>query len=85
MNGITMCQGNFTLMTDDLPGAIRHFGKQGKIFFVHFRDVAGTPEKFQETWHDEGKTDMLACLRAYTRHRLRRRAAARPCADGRGR
>ena len=65
MNGITLCQGNFTLMTDDLPGAIRHFGKQGKIFFVHFRDVRGTPEKFEETWHDAGKTDMLACMRAY--------------------
>jgi len=65
MNGITLCQGNFTLMTDDLPGTIRHFGKQGKIFFVHFRDVRGTPEKFEETWHDAGKTDMLACMRAY--------------------
>ncbi len=65
MNGLTLCQGNFTLMTDDLPGVIRHFGRQGKIFFVHFRDVAGTPEKFEETWHDAGKTDMLACLRAY--------------------
>lgn len=65
MNGITLCQGNFTLMTDDLPGVIRHFGKQGKIFFVHFRDVRGTPEKFEETWHDAGKTDMLACMRAY--------------------
>lgn len=65
MNGITMCQGNFTLMTNDLPGVIRHFGNQGKIFFVHFRDVRGTVEKFEETWHDEGKTDMLACMKAY--------------------
>ncbi|RPI25958.1 MAG: mannonate dehydratase [Acidobacteria bacterium] len=65
VNGITLCQGNFTLMTDDLPAAIRHFGKQKKIFFVHFRDVRGTREKFQETFHDDGKTDMAACLRAY--------------------
>jgi len=65
MNGITLCQGNFTLMTDDLPGTIRKFGRQNKIFFVHFRDVRGTPEKFEETWHDEGKTDMLACMQAY--------------------
>ncbi len=65
MNGITMCQGNFTLMTDDLPGVIRKFGNQDKIFFVHFRDVRGTVEKYEETWHDEGKTDMLACLQAY--------------------
>jgi len=65
VNGITLCQGNFTLMTDDLPSAIRHFGQQGKIFFVHFRDVRGTPEKFVETFHDEGQTDMVACMRAY--------------------
>ena len=65
MNGITLCQGNFTLMTDDLPGVIRHFGKQEKIFFVHFRDVLGTVEKYEEAWHDAGKTDMLACMRAY--------------------
>ncbi|MBN2393919.1 MAG: mannonate dehydratase [Anaerolineae bacterium] len=65
VNGIALCMGNFTLMTDDLPTAIRHFGKQDKIFFVHFRDVRGTPEKFVETFHDDGKTDMLACMRAY--------------------
>lgn len=65
VNGIALCQGNFTLMTDDLPGVIRHFGRQKKIFFVHFRDVKGTPEKFVETFHDAGKTDMAACMRAY--------------------
>lgn len=65
VNGMALCQGNFTLMTDDLPGAIRHFGKQGRIFFAHFRDVRGTPEKFVETFHDEGKTNMLTCMEAY--------------------
>jgi len=65
MNGIALCQGNFTLMTDDLPAAIRHFGKQNKIFFVHFRDVRGTPQKFVEMFHDDGQTDMLACMEAY--------------------
>ncbi len=65
MNGITLCQGNFTLMTDDLPGAIRHFGEQGKVFFVHMRDVKGTASDFVETFHDEGQTDMAECMRAY--------------------
>ena len=65
VNGIALCQGNFTLMTDDLPGTIRHFGQQKKLFFAHFRDVRGTAEKFVETFHDEGKTDMLACMQAY--------------------
>jgi mannonate dehydratase len=65
VNGITLCQGNFTLMTDDLPSVIRHFGQQGKIFFVHMRDVRGVADNFVETFHDDGKTDMLACMRAY--------------------
>ena len=63
MNTITLCQGNFTLMTDDLPSVIRKFGK--KISFIHFRDVRGVPSKFHETWHDAGQTDMLACMKAY--------------------
>jgi mannonate dehydratase len=65
VNGVCLCQGNFTLMTDDLPSAIRQFGKQEKIFFVHFRDVRGTPEKFAESFHDNGKTNMLECMKAY--------------------
>ncbi len=65
VNGITLCQGNFALMTDDLPAVIRHFVGQRKVFFVHLRDVRGTAAKFEETFHDDGKTDMLACLRAY--------------------
>lgn len=64
-NGITLCQGNFTLMTDNLPGVIRELGGTGRVYFVHFRDVAGTPEKFVETFIDEGKTDMAECMRAY--------------------
>ena len=27
--------------------------------------MCGTPEKFVETFHDDGTTDLLACLRAY--------------------
>ncbi len=65
VNGIALCQGNFTLMTDDLPGVISHFVNQGKVFFVHLRDVRGTAAKFEETFHDDGKTDILACLKAY--------------------
>lgn len=65
VNGITLCQGNFALMTNDLPSVIRHFGAQDKIFFVHMRDVRGTAENFVETFHDDGQTDMLACMKAY--------------------
>jgi mannonate dehydratase len=62
-NALTLCQGNFALMTDDLPGTIRRLGS--RIAFAHFRDVRGTPERFVETFHDDGPTDMLGCMRAY--------------------
>lgn len=64
-NAITLCQGNFALMTDDLPAVIREFGGRGAIGFVHFRDVQGSADDFVETFHDNGKTDMAACLAAY--------------------
>ncbi len=65
VNGITLCQGNFTLMTDDLPRTIREFVATKRVFFVHFRDVRGQPEHFVETFIDEGQTDMVECMRSY--------------------
>ncbi|WP_331715865.1 mannonate dehydratase [Tessaracoccus coleopterorum] len=62
-NAVTFCQGNFALMTDDLPGTIREFGD--RIAFIHYRDVRGTAESFVETFHDDGQTDMVACMEAY--------------------
>ena len=62
-NGLTFCQGNFTAMGVDVPETIRHFGD--RIHFAHFRDVEGDADRFVETWHDDGPTDMLAAMRAY--------------------
>jgi mannonate dehydratase len=64
-NGITFCQGTFATMGADIPAEIRRFGRRGAIHFVHFRDVRGTPERFVETFHDDGQTDMAAALRTY--------------------
>jgi len=65
-NGITFCQGNFAAMgTVDIPNAIRYFGARQKLFFAHFRDVRGSVPAFEETFHDDGKTDMAAAMRAY--------------------
>lgn len=62
-NAVTFCQGNFALMTDDLPTTIREFGDS--IAFIHFRDLRGNANRFVETFHDDGQTDMAECLRAY--------------------
>ncbi|MCU1413081.1 MAG: Mannonate dehydratase [Microbacteriaceae bacterium] len=64
-NAITLCQGNFAMMTDDLPGVIREFGSADRVAFVHFRDVVGTADDFVETFHDAGQTDLAACMQAY--------------------
>lgn len=61
--GITMCQGTFTAMGEDVVSCIRRF--KDKINFVHFRDVRGTKECFHETFQDNGPTDMAAAIRAY--------------------
>jgi mannonate dehydratase len=64
-NGVTLCQGNFALMTDDLPGWICELGARDAIQLVHFRDVRGDAHSFVETFHDDGQTDLAACMRAY--------------------
>jgi mannonate dehydratase len=64
-NAVTFCQGNFALMTDDLPVTIREFGERGSIAFVHFRDVRGTADDFVETFHDDGQNDLAECMRVY--------------------
>jgi mannonate dehydratase len=64
-NGITFCQGTLAAAGEDIPKTIREFGKQKKIFFVHFRDIRGTSENFNETFHDDGQTDMFEAMAAY--------------------
>ncbi len=67
-NAITLCQGNFALMTDDLPSTIAQFLRQDAVAFVHFRDVRGTADSFVETFHDDGQTDLVECMRVYAEH-----------------
>ena len=67
-NGLTFCQGCFTEMNIDVPKWIRHFGKQGKIHFAHFRNInrGGTADNFSEIFHDEeGEADMYETMKAY--------------------
>lgn len=63
--GITMCQANYVAMGEDVYDCIPHFGRQKKIFFVHFRDITGTLEDFHESFHDNGQTDMVRALKCY--------------------
>jgi mannonate dehydratase len=69
-NGITMCQGNFSLMGADIPALVRRWGKRGIINFVHFRSIQDLSRvipstKFIECFHDEGQIDMYEAMKAY--------------------
>jgi mannonate dehydratase len=68
-NGVTMCQGNFSLMGTDIPTLVRRWGKD-VINFVHFRNVQDESgvvpsTRFTETFHDEGQIDMYEAMKAY--------------------
>ena len=69
-SGLTLCQGNFSLMGADIPSLVKRWGKAGKINYVHFRNVRDLSgkipsTKFVETFHDEGQIDMYAAMKAY--------------------
>lgn len=64
-HGVTYCQANFGLMDADHAKWIPHFGRKDEIVFVHFRDVKGRADRFEETFHDEGPTDMVHVLKLY--------------------
>jgi mannonate dehydratase len=64
-SGITFCQGTIAEMGVNVLDEIAHFGKQGKIFLVHFRAVRGAVPKYTEVFLDEGDLDMLSVMKAY--------------------
>ncbi|MCC6445996.1 MAG: mannonate dehydratase [Armatimonadetes bacterium] len=64
-NGIEFCQGTFAEMGIDVLEAIRTFGFQKKICYVHFRNVKGAVPQFDEVFIDEGDVNMLEAMKAY--------------------
>lgn len=65
-NGITFCVGTRYESGEDVLKGIRHFGRAGKLFHVHFRNVRGTlPENrgYSEVAVDEGDMEMEKVLR----------------------
>jgi mannonate dehydratase len=66
-NGITFCQANFVLMKEDVYALAKEWCSRKKVFFVHYRDVAGDVKRFRETFHDNGPTDMIRMLEIYSK------------------
>jgi mannonate dehydratase len=68
-HGLNFCQGTVSEMLkkpgEEIFDVIRYFGSRGKIFNVHFRNIAGGFLNFRETFIDDGDVDMLKALRVY--------------------
>jgi len=63
-NGLCFCQGTFASRGGiDIPAAIESLAPH--ITMAHFRDVTGELPSFKESFIDNGKTDMAACMKAY--------------------
>ncbi len=65
-NGLEFCQGTVAEMgPEKTVEAVSRFATQGKIFYVHFRNVRGGFPKFDVVFIDEGAVNMIAALKAY--------------------
>ena len=64
-NAMLFCQGCVTEMGGDVCEAIRRIGRQGKIVYVHFRNVRGSGRYFEEVFVDEGDVDMVQAMQTY--------------------
>jgi mannonate dehydratase len=66
--GVCLCLGTWMeggKLTGKSPvEAIKAFGKMGKLWKIHFRNVTGPVPYFVETFVDNGYTDMKQCMKA---------------------
>jgi mannonate dehydratase len=62
-HGLNLCLGTTAEMLQDprreIHDIIREFGPRKKIFNIHFRNIRGKRDDFQEVYPDEGDMDML--------------------------
>jgi mannonate dehydratase len=68
-HGLNFCQGTVSEDLEDpsveIFDVIRYFGTRKKIFNVHFRNIRGHRNDFEEVYPDEGDIDFVKAIRVY--------------------
>jgi mannonate dehydratase len=68
-NALEFCLGTVAEMTEgDVYEATEQYAQQGKLAYVHFRNVTGKVPHYRETFVDDGDVDMLRILRILKRN-----------------
>ena len=64
-HGLDFCMGCWSEMGghENVMRAIRHFGGQQQIIYIHFRDVIGPVHNFHETFIDCGQVDTFEVIK----------------------
>ncbi len=66
-HGFNLCIGSTAEMlynpAEEIDDVVRYFGKRNKIFNIHFRNIRGGRDDFQEVFHDEGDMNMPRLMR----------------------
>ena len=68
-HGLNFCQGTISEDLEDpatqIFDVIRYFGTRKKIFNVHFRNIRGHRNDFEEVFPDEGDIDFVKAIKVY--------------------
>jgi mannonate dehydratase len=68
-HGLNFCQGTISENLEDprtqIFDVIRYFGTRKKIFNVHFRNIRGHRNSFEEVFPDEGDIDFVEAIKVY--------------------
>jgi mannonate dehydratase len=63
-NALEFCLGSIAEMTEgNVYEAIDRYSRQGRLAYVHFRNVTGKAPRYRETFVDDGDVDMVRVLR----------------------
>jgi mannonate dehydratase len=63
-NALEFCVGTLAEMTaGDIYETVDHYSRQGRLAYVHLRNITGKVPHYRETFIDDGDVDMVRVLR----------------------